>query len=102
GIDGTSGQIRGIAVEATQTVTFFRLKPGHLLLPGRIFCGDVALVDIGIPETVLGPIASKTFVNRPKLWGEVFPRPRLDGHKYGRGHALVVSGPLVSTGAARL
>lgn len=102
GIDGTSGQIRGIAVEATQTVTFFRLKPGHLLLPGRIYCGDVALVDIGIPEAVLGPIAPKTFVNRPKLWGEGFPRPRLDGHKYGRGHTLVVSGPLVSTGAARL
>lgn len=102
GIDGTSGQIRGIAVEATQTVTFFRLKPGHLLLPGRSYCGDVALVDIGIPDVVLESIAPKTFVNRPKLWDEVFPRPRLEGHKYGRGHALVVSGPIVSTGAARL
>lgn len=102
GIDGTSGQIRGVAVEATQTVTFCRLKPGHLLLPGRLYCGEVTLVDIGIPEWVIESIAPKTFVNRPKLWDEVFPRPRLDGHKYGRGHALVLSGPVISTGAARL
>jgi hydroxyethylthiazole kinase-like uncharacterized protein yjeF len=102
GIDGTSGQIRGVAVEATQTVTFCRLKPGHLLLPGRLYCGEVTLVDIGIPDSVIESIAPKTFVNRPKLWAEVFPRPRLEGHKYGRGHALVLSGPVVSTGAARL
>lgn len=102
GIDGTSGQIRGVAIEATQTVTFFRLKPGHLLLPGRVYCGEITLTDIGIPEQVLEAIAPKTFINRPPLWAEHFPRPRLEGNKYGRGHAVVVSGPLVSTGAARL
>jgi ADP-dependent NAD(P)H-hydrate dehydratase / NAD(P)H-hydrate epimerase len=102
GIDGSSGQIRGVAVEATQTVTFFRLKPGHLLLPGRLYCGETTLVDIGIPEGVLESIAPKTFINRPKLWGDLFPRPRLEGHKYGRGHALVLSGPISATGAARL
>ena len=31
-----------------------------------------------------------------------FPVPRVDGHKYARGHAVVVSGGLASTGAARL
>ncbi len=102
GVDGTTGQIRGAAIEAAQTVTFFRLKPGHLLLPGRIHCGELTLVDIGIPDAVLQSIAPKTFVNRPAIWGDVLPRPRLEEHKYGRGHALVLSGPLVSTGAARL
>ncbi|MHB8885232.1 MAG: NAD(P)H-hydrate dehydratase [Methylovirgula sp.] len=102
GIDGASGQVRGIAVEAAQTVTFFRLKPGHLLLPGRIYCGEISLVDIGISEAVLETIAPKTFINRPAIWANLLPQPRLEGHKYGRGHALVLSGPLVSTGAARL
>jgi len=102
GINGTSGAVMGAAVNATQTVTFFRKKPGHLLLPGRLHCGTIAVADIGIPAAVLGDIAPKTFENAPALWREAFPVPRLDGHKYVRGHAVVVSGPLWSTGAARL
>jgi len=102
GINGTSGSALGVAVKATHTITFFRKKPGHLLLPGRLHCGTVAVADIGIPAAVLGKIAPKTFENVPLLWRRDFPRPRLDGHKYNRGHAVVVSGPLWSTGAARL
>jgi hydroxyethylthiazole kinase-like uncharacterized protein yjeF len=41
-------------------------------------------------------------VNDPDLWGSVFPVPRPEGHKYARGHAVVVSGGLSTTGAARL
>jgi hydroxyethylthiazole kinase-like uncharacterized protein yjeF len=102
GIDGTTGEVRGTAIGAVATVTFFRLKPGHLLLPGRVHCGEVRLADIGIPANVLGPIAPKTFANEPALWRAKFPWPRPDGHKYARGHGVVVSGPVHSTGAARL
>ena len=102
GINGTSGAALGVAVKATHTITFFRKKPGHLLLPGRLHCGTIAVADIGIPASVLGKIAPKTFENLPVLWRRDFPLPKLDGHKYNRGHAVVVSGPLWSTGAARL
>ena len=102
GIDGTTGEVRGVAIEAAATVTFFRLKPGHLLLPGRSHCGEVTLADIGIPVSVLSTIATKTFANEPALWLAQFPWPRDEAHKYARGHAVVVSGPLCSTGAARL
>jgi ADP-dependent NAD(P)H-hydrate dehydratase / NAD(P)H-hydrate epimerase len=102
GIDGTTGEVRGDAIEALSTVTFFRLKPGHLLLPGRLHCGEVSLSDIGIPARVLDTIKPKTFANEPPLWLPRFPWPTPEGHKYARGHAVVVSGPLYSTGAARL
>ncbi len=102
GIDGTTGEVRGIAIEAQATVTFFRLKPGHLLLPGRLHCGEVTLAEIGTPASVLDAIKPRTFANVPPLWLARFPWPTPQGHKYARGHAVVVSGPLYSTGAARL
>jgi ADP-dependent NAD(P)H-hydrate dehydratase / NAD(P)H-hydrate epimerase len=102
GVSGTTGAVMGVAVKASHTVTFFRRKPGHLLLPGRLHCGSIEVADIGIPAAVLETIKPTTFANEPPLWGGVYPRPRPNGHKYSRGHAVVVSGGLAATGAARL
>ncbi len=102
GINGTTGAVMGSAVTAAESVTFFRRKPGHVLLPGRLHCGRVQLADIGIPAQVLERVRPKTFLNLPALWQARFPVPRIDGHKYARGHAVVVSGGASHTGAARL
>ena len=98
GLDGASGFPRGACVKADLTVTFFRKKPGHVLLPGRLLCGEVVVADIGIPVLVLDEIGPKLFENaRPSL-----PELATGIHKYGRGHAVVVSGGPLNTGAARL
>ncbi|WP_145732274.1 NAD(P)H-hydrate dehydratase [Nitrospirillum pindoramense] len=100
---GSRPMEEGGMVQADLTVTFFRKKPGHLLLPGRVACGATRVADIGIPEGVLdGPaVASDVWENGPALFVDALPRPRVDDHKYRRGHALVVGGA-VMTGAARL
>jgi NAD(P)H-hydrate epimerase len=98
GLSGDTGQaLGGVAVRAVLTVTFFRKKPGHLLLPGRVLCGATIVADIGIP-----PEAASTQLheNTPALWR--YPWPKAEGHKYSRGHCVVVSGPAHATGAARL
>jgi hydroxyethylthiazole kinase-like uncharacterized protein yjeF len=102
GINGTSGALMGVAIRASETVTFFRRKPAHLLLPGRIYCGRVRVADIGIDADVLAEIQPQTFENIPRFWRRSFPVPRIDGHKYARGHAIVVSGGIAATGAARM
>src|SRR5262249_2253971 len=81
-INGTSGAVMGGAVEATETITFFRRKPGHVLLPGRLHCGNITVADIGIPADTLAAIKPRTFLNEPALWRAQFPIPRPDGHKY--------------------
>ncbi|MBV9705042.1 MAG: NAD(P)H-hydrate dehydratase [Methylobacteriaceae bacterium] len=102
GVDGNTGMVRGIAVRAAATVTFFRKKPGHLLLPGRILCGNTEVADIGIAPEVLDAVQPRTFINEPGLWKHGFAFPQMAGHKYDRGHALVLSGGPTQTGAARL
>ncbi len=102
GIDGRTGGILGRAIFARETITFFRRKPGHVLLPGRALCGPVTVADIGNDPLALVAIRPKAFHNLPTLWLPHLPAPRIDGHKYDRGHAVVVSGPANRTGAARL
>ena len=99
GLDGETGAVRGFAPSAATTVTFFRLKPGHLLLPGRELCGRIILADIGLPSAVLPHVASRLHLNHPTLWST--PVPAADGHKYSRGHVTILGGAEM-TGAARL
>jgi NAD(P)H-hydrate epimerase len=101
GIDGDSGAVLGDAPRARLTVTFFRAKPGHYLLPGREYRGELVVADIGIPDGVLKEIAPSTFVNGPALWLSRFPWPDAADHKYSRGHAVILGGREM-TGAARL
>ncbi len=102
GIDGNTGAAAGPAIRAGSTVTFFRRKPGHLLIPGRLHCGACVLADIGIDGDVLDTIRPKTFANDPALWRAAYPWAAVAGHKYTRGHALAVSGGPTTSGAARM
>src|SRR5438477_10644808 len=102
GVNGTSAAVMGTAVRATEPVTLFRKQRAPLLLPGRLNCGRVRVADIGIDAHVLDEIRPQAFENTPQFWRKSFPVPRIDGHKYARGHAIVVSGDVAATGAARL
>src|SRR3546814_15745039 len=84
----TGVQTCALPISAT-TVTFFRKKPAHLLMPGREFCGDVVLAEIGIPAAVLDGIAPQVFENGPALWLAAFPWRRASSPQYQAGHLLV-------------
>lgn len=102
GIDGATGKALGIAVMAARSITFFRKKPGHLLMPGRSHCGRVDVAQIGIGDDTLDQFDNLPTQNEPKDWLGRLPSLSGDTHKYRRGFALVVSGPIARTGAARL
>lgn len=102
GVHGGTGEVLGRAAPARLTVTFCRLKPGHLLLPARLLMGEVVLADIGIPDGIVRAHDEGLRANTPALWR---PRLRFRGpldHKYTFGHAVVAGGPALATGAARL
>jgi NAD(P)H-hydrate epimerase len=100
GVQGADGSIDGVAVNASLTVTFFRRKPGHLLMPGAERCGEIVLADIGISADVLPRIQPSAWENKPGLWLKRYPWPKGDTNKYARGHVLVAGGAM--SGAGRL
>ncbi|MGG7518424.1 NAD(P)H-hydrate dehydratase [Allorhizobium undicola] len=102
GIDGMTGQVRGAAFRACLSVTFMAKKPGHVLLPGREFCGGLEVFDIGIPKRILTMHQGLVAENHPDLWLAALPRLAGASHKFTRGHLTVFSGPPSATGAARL
>lgn len=101
GLHGDSGQVMGRAATAACTVTFFRPKLGHYSEEGLKRCGDLHVVDIGIPAAAIAAVAPREWLNAPALWRELLLRNDLADHKYARGHLTILAGPL-ATGAARL
>ena len=107
GIDGNTGKIRGAALRADLTVTFFRKKIGQLLMPGREYCGETVVKNIGILDEVLSQIGTIKYENVPMVWKEHFPNPAPHMHKYNRGsvavvgHSMMVGASLLASAAAR-
>ncbi len=102
GLDGNCNRVKFVAVKATSTVTFFRAKPAHFLYPGKQLCGQLLVKQIGLSEAHL-PCAEKlVHKNSVELFKHHLPSHHPTSHKYQRGHVLVRSGPIHSTGAARL
>ncbi len=99
GLDGGTGQPHGRVRAAALTVTFVRLKPGHLLSPGRGLCGEVVRADIGMPQATLDAVAPQTWRNTPGLF-PLHP-PGVEDHKYTRG-AVTILGGAQMVGAARM
>lgn len=101
GVNGDTGDALGdVCFEAALTVTFVRKKPAHVLMPGRAWCGEVTVADIGAPESVVTAQNITLRENDPSLW--ILPWPNADTHKHERGHVMVASGGHTRTGAARL
>ncbi|MDI2113496.1 NAD(P)H-hydrate dehydratase [Commensalibacter nepenthis] len=99
GVNGETGQIMGYAPHAELTVTFFKAKPGHYLLPGREYRGELVVKDIGITFEILSQIELKCWLNEPGLWQ--IPTSELTDYKYRRGTVSVIGGSQM-IGAARL
>ncbi len=92
----------GPCFRADVTVTFFRKKPAHVLLPGWALCGEVIVADIGIPDSLLARLGVEMWENGPALWRAAYPWPALETNKHRRGRLAVLCGPRQETGAARL
>jgi len=102
GVDGSTGRICAVAVRAAVTVTFAHAKIGHGSQPGAACCGELFVVDIGIPLSGRREPESQVHLLDAQLCRKWLPdRPRF-GHKGSFGHCLLIAGSPGKTGAAAL
>ncbi|MER3352654.1 MAG: NAD(P)H-hydrate dehydratase [Hoeflea sp. D1-CHI-28] len=83
-------------IRAHLTVSFHARKLGHVLADGPDACGRVVVKDIGLGQPADRQMVRK--VDSPDRGG----LGKRGGHKFGHGHALILTGGSGRTGAARL
>ena len=96
GVNASTGEVAGVAVNADVTVTMHGPKVGLAVAPGRFLTGEVAVADIG-----LEPAETEHRLVAREILAEV-PRRSPRDNKYTAGHVLVVGGSRGLTGAPAL
>jgi len=96
GVNASTGEVAGVAVNADVTVTMHGPKVGLAVAPGRFLAGEVAVADIG-----LEPAETEHRLVAREILAEV-PRRSPRDNKYTAGHVLVVGGSRGLTGAPAL
>lgn len=102
GICADTGKILGCAVRADLTVTFAFAKRGHLLYPGREYCGELSLQDIGITEQSFSKNPPSAFYYEEKDVQALLPKRVPDGNKGTFGKVLLLAGSHDLCGACLL
>lgn len=102
GLAADTGCVQGVAIEATQTITFIGLKPGLVTGQGPNYVGQWHLNTLSIDDAILRRLTPcMKGLSLPTLL-RVLP-PRLpSSHKGDYGHVLVVGGEIGFGGAVRL
>lgn len=99
GVDASSGEVEGSAVDADLTVTFHRAKVGHLIAPGKGSTGELAVVPIGIPAG--GPERPVAGVIDAEVLSLLAPRAS-GSTKFSSGQVVIAGGSRGLTGAVCL
>ena len=102
GLNVDTGRSEGACVEADFTVTMALLKRGHLLYPGADLCGEVAVVDIGIPHSLVEQQNIRLATLEEDEARLLIPQRPRDAHKGDCGTVYLLAGSVGFTGAGAM
>jgi ADP-dependent NAD(P)H-hydrate dehydratase / NAD(P)H-hydrate epimerase len=99
GIDASSGEVEGVAVEADLTVSFHGAKLGHRIAPGKWHTGELRVVSIGIPAGA--PVEPAGGTIEPAVLA-LAPRRGPRSTKFSSGKVVIAGGSRGLMGAVRM
>ena len=102
GVNADTGAVYGQAIKATKTTTMALIKRGLLFSPGRDLAGQLEIVDISMPNTVLIKHDPQVYQVESKDISPLLPERSLGAHKNACGTVATIAGSTGFTGAAVL
>jgi NAD(P)H-hydrate epimerase len=102
GVDCDSGEIAPECIPADLTICMAAVKTGLLRLPAFAKIGDLAVVDIGLPQDLPGWKDVRAGLMTSASAAALLPARPLDAHKGTFGTVTVAAGSINFTGAAFL
>ena len=104
GINCSDGKVMGTAVRADYTVTFQNLKYGHVLFPGKAYCGKTVCLPIGLDMSGIDSegFGTAAFCFEKDDVKKMLPKRRPDSNKGSFGRQLIIAGSDYMPGAAVL
>ncbi|MES2355468.1 MAG: NAD(P)H-hydrate dehydratase [Pseudomonadota bacterium] len=100
GLNSDTGNIFGVAIRATETITFIGLKPGLLTADGKDHAGHVSIASLNIDQQQLtkpsGHLLEQAVV------AKYLPRRKLNSHKGSFGSLGIIGGADGMLGAVAL
>jgi NAD(P)H-hydrate epimerase len=102
GLNADTGEAEGLCVKANHTVTMALPKTGHFFHPGRIYSGEVSVIDIGVPPKIVDEEKlNLNLITREEV-KTLLPRRPGDAYKGTCGRVVLIAGSTGMTGAAAL
>ena len=102
GLHADTGRALGPSIVAERTVTMAALKVALVGAPGFARCGEIDIIDIGVPPQLIAATMIKAgLVDRDDV-ARWLPHAQPLDHKGRRGHAVIVGGAPGMRGAGRL
>ncbi len=102
GLDADTGEVKSICVHASQTVTMGLPKIAQVFYPGKSFCGELTVVDIGVPAEIIDSQKIDLNLITPEEVRKLLPQRPGDVHKGDCGKIFILAGSTGLTGAACL
>jgi ADP-dependent NAD(P)H-hydrate dehydratase / NAD(P)H-hydrate epimerase len=102
GIDADTGAVLGVAVRATNTITFAHPKLGLLTPSGMQYAGKLHCVDIGVPDTGLAQVGYGAEIVAASDVLNALGQRSISTHKGSAGRVTLIAGSPGKIGAALL
>lgn len=102
GVNCDSGEFDDDCINADFTITFDSTKPCHIIPSSAEKCGEVEVVDIGIPEIARKGLFANTTIITDAIFKDIIPIREQNGHKGTFGKVVNISGSNMYMGASVL